>query len=530
MMMVRPSLRTAGLIAAGWLAVFVAVTLFRPLMPVDETRYLTVAWEMLVRDNWLLPSLNYEPYSHKPPLLFWLIRAGWGVFGDGVMGPRLVLSAFILFLFFLTGRLARTLVPQDAVLPGRSVLLLAALPVFLIYASLIMFDSLLAVFVMLGLLCIWRASRTGGFKPWALLGLAIGVGILAKGPVALVYILPTALLAPVWLNAFPIRRRRWYAYTGLAVLIGAAIALSWAVPAALQGGPAYAEKIFITQSAGRMVKAFDHRQPFWFYVPVVLGFLAPLLVWPDLWRAVRDQGRALIRDVDLRRPVRFLLCAIVPVFIFFSAISSKQIHYMLPIMPACCILAAILLSRGVRGLSALLPVLLSGVPSIVFLWFYLMGGGGDGVAHALIGFLPWLAGTHLAFVAALAFLCVRRPAFVFESVAVAAFALVVVLHVQLGQGFLPRYDLSPLRAPFEDYRAGPVAITPKYDGEYGYAMRLPGHADVIEAHLIGAWLAAHPGGVVIVRDDAEADLSRPFSLVFSQPFRFDRRIALVRGR
>ena len=44
----------------------------RPLTPIDETRYVSVAWEMWLRNDWLVLFKNGAPYSHKPPLLFWL--------------------------------------------------------------------------------------------------------------------------------------------------------------------------------------------------------------------------------------------------------------------------------------------------------------------------------------------------------------------------------------------------------------------------------------------------------------------------
>ena len=56
----------------------------------DETRYASVAWEMWLRGDFLVPYINGEPYSHKPPLLFWLIHLGWALFGVNDWWPRLV--------------------------------------------------------------------------------------------------------------------------------------------------------------------------------------------------------------------------------------------------------------------------------------------------------------------------------------------------------------------------------------------------------------------------------------------------------
>ena len=39
-----------------------------PLLPIDETRYVTVAWEMRQSGHWLLPTLNGEPYDLDEPL------------------------------------------------------------------------------------------------------------------------------------------------------------------------------------------------------------------------------------------------------------------------------------------------------------------------------------------------------------------------------------------------------------------------------------------------------------------------------
>ena len=73
-----------------WLLLVPAALFFRPPMPVDETRYLAVAWEMWSQGDFVLPTLNGEAYSHKPPLLFWIIHAGWAAFGVNEWWPRLV--------------------------------------------------------------------------------------------------------------------------------------------------------------------------------------------------------------------------------------------------------------------------------------------------------------------------------------------------------------------------------------------------------------------------------------------------------
>ena len=69
-MRMRPVLSTTLLFALTALTLI----LLRPLMPVDETRYLAAAWEMHVGGSPWVPHLNGAIYGHKPPLLFWLIN------------------------------------------------------------------------------------------------------------------------------------------------------------------------------------------------------------------------------------------------------------------------------------------------------------------------------------------------------------------------------------------------------------------------------------------------------------------------
>ena len=103
-----PALLVSALLLAGlqiWL---------RPLLPVDETRYLSVAWEMWSRGDFLVPYLNGEPYSHKPPLLFWLVHGVWALSGVSELAARLLPVLFSLLALWLSAGLASRLWPGQA--------------------------------------------------------------------------------------------------------------------------------------------------------------------------------------------------------------------------------------------------------------------------------------------------------------------------------------------------------------------------------------------------------------------------------
>ena len=84
-----------------WCIIVLALLYARPPMPIDETRYLSVAWEMWHSHNFLVPHINGEPYSQKPPLLFWFIHLFWSVFGVSewagiLVGPLFALGSMAL--------------------------------------------------------------------------------------------------------------------------------------------------------------------------------------------------------------------------------------------------------------------------------------------------------------------------------------------------------------------------------------------------------------------------------------------------
>ena len=68
-------------ILAATAGLLMALVAMRPLLPIDETRYLSVAWEMWQSHDPLHLTKNGELYTHKTPLLFAMINLVWFVTG-----------------------------------------------------------------------------------------------------------------------------------------------------------------------------------------------------------------------------------------------------------------------------------------------------------------------------------------------------------------------------------------------------------------------------------------------------------------
>ncbi|MGZ8196015.1 MAG: ArnT family glycosyltransferase [Methylosarcina sp.] len=318
-------------------SILIATSLYiRPLLPVDETRYAAVAWEMWSRHDFLIPYLNGETYSHKPPLLFWLVALSWKLLGVNEVSLRIISPLFSLATLYLSGSVARLLWPNRKELVELTLLLLLGSLIWIVYSTLTMFDMMLAFFVMLGIYSLSRlAGSTLSIKYWILFGISIGGGILSKGPVILLHLLPIALLAPWWLTVKTpnFRWTQWYGRLSFSVLLGALIALGWAIPAGISGGEAYRNAIFLGQTSGRLVKSFAHQYPWWWYLQVLPVLLLPWLLLKPFWTG--------LKTLTFEDPgTRFCAAWIVPVFIAFSLVSGKRIHYLLPLIPAFILIVA----------------------------------------------------------------------------------------------------------------------------------------------------------------------------------------------
>src|ERR1039458_758085 len=120
-----------------------------------------------------------------------------------------------------------------------------------------------------------------------------------------------------------------------------AVCLPWYGLCYLRNGPAFLVDFFVKHHFDRFASdALQHREPWWFYLPVVAGALLP---WtPLIFAAVR---RSFYRD-----PRRlFLLLVVLWGLLLFSASVNKLPGYVLPLVPACAILMALGVEEPVRA-------------------------------------------------------------------------------------------------------------------------------------------------------------------------------------
>lgn len=487
------------LVLLGWVLLAAVSLASHTLLPIDETRYATVAWNMWQRGDELVPWLNGGPYSDKPPLLFWIIQAGWALTGVNEWWPRIGPSLVGLFATLLTGRIARRLWPADERTAVMAPLILLGCLWWAIFAVATMFDMLVACMTLLGVLGLIHATRDQMWRGFALTGLALGLGLLAKGPTILLQVLPAALLAPWWAERAPNAGwRSWYLGLLAAVMAGIAIVMAWAIPAAIRGGPEYTEQIFWGQTAHRMVKSFAHRAPFWWYIALTPVMVFPWLFWAPTWAALRTLRLWCSKnDPGLRLCVAW----VVPVFVTFSLISGKQPQYLLPLLPTFSLALARLLSLtdqpvfrkhqiGPASAALVLAMALALVPTLASRFraadWVLELSPMSGVALGLCGLI---------------LLIPRRVRLETGVSLITALGVLVVLTTKwaLIRGAGGAYDMRPISRHLSQLQQQgvPLAHEGKYHGQFQFLGRLTSSPEIIDRSQAATWFEKHPEGRVI---------------------------------
>ncbi|UPG96292.1 ArnT family glycosyltransferase [Luteibacter aegosomatissinici] len=475
-----------------WLATmfWVIPAALLPAVPIDETRYLSIAWEMRRSGNAIGLTLNGHPYMDKSPLLFWLINVAWTLLGVSTLAARAVSIAFAAASVATVTAMARQFGLND---PASAGWILLPFVLFGAFAPVAMFDLPLVCFVALGMLgLVWwvKGRRVHG----VLLFLVAAIfGLLAKGPVYLLHLLgPMVLLR--WWHGRPIERpwRFTAGITGCLALAGVPLAL-WAITNAARFPDVPMLHTLSHQSVGRVAHSFAHKRPVAWYLPWILPFLLP---WSFLlkWRGVRTNLACAIGSGEGRLGV----AATVPAFIAFSFISGKQIHYLLPLLPGAALLGAAMVEHGVTPFSFGRVRLLLAAVALAWAW---------PVANAAVG-MPGNATWYIAALATSALLGLgalatrgfasRAEGGQLRTAAFAGLMAVVALVLLVGVHVKAHMDPSELADTVKELQRRGVAVAAVGDepGMVTYLARLPRPLPRITENA--AWVHANPEGRALV--------------------------------
>ena len=310
----------------------------------DEPRYAAIARAMSETHDWITPRLWGTPWFEKPVLYYWTAGIAMRLFGVSEFAARLPSAlAALLAVAAIKWTALRSYGVGAA---WYSILMLPTSVAMIGFARAASPDMLFA-----GLLTAAMAVASEMLqkpRPGPILHIAfgffLGAAVLAKGPAAIVLAGGATLL---WAAL----TRQWRApfrfLHPLIIVVFCATALPWYVLCALRN-PDFL-RVFIWQHNFQryLTPIFEHRQPFWFYGPILLFAIFPWILFlltsvPDLWKSVKRKSFFDSPDVF------FFSWAAFPI-LFFSVSQSKLPGYILPAIPPIFIPLGNWISESLSG-------------------------------------------------------------------------------------------------------------------------------------------------------------------------------------
>ncbi len=335
------------------------------LMDPDEGRYAEIAREMLLLKDWLIPHLNLVPYLEKPPLLYWATALSFTAFGLKAWAARLPAALSALGGVYLAYGLGRALWGERQGFWGA--MILATCSGYIIMARVLTLDMALSFFLTLALGLGYLALSRNREKLWPWAYLALALAVLVKGPVALV------LAGLIWGLGALLRGWRTLGVLvrpGCWVLL-AVVVLPWFFYVAWRY-PEFPRFFLWEHHVARYVDgALYHQEPWWYFGPVLLGFLAP-------WTFLTPWALGLRSAADFQDRL-FLILWAGAVLVFYSLSRGKLPPYILPaLLPLALLLGEALVNlasqeTGLRRypgfrLSLLLWTLVAWIAVALYFW------------------------------------------------------------------------------------------------------------------------------------------------------------------
>jgi len=411
------------------------------LVGADEPRYAQIAHEMLGRFDaahnlkdrlsaCVTPYLYGHPWLEKPALYYWRAMFLFKDFGVHDWSARLPSTTFAFIMVGLIYLHMRRFRPGGHL---DAALITAACAGVIGFSRGASTDMQMAAPLAIGLLG-WYAWYETDSKFWLYdIYFFTGLATLAKGPVA-------PFLAIVIIAAFAFLRREWSilrrSFWWPGAVLYFAMVLPWFI-AVQQQNPTFFREFFLEHNFARFATdRYQHVQPFWYYLVVVVLAMMPWTVIAG--RALVDGILTSVAEWRLRHarsckpapnrpgdafPEFLVLWALIPI-VFFSFSKAKLPGYILPSLPPIAILTGdYLFRRRLPGLNRWVLVghaVLCGVMTMFALllpWFVVHGASLP-PAHALTAALLAASGASLLILIVVKGFGVARLRFVTTAVLV----------------------------------------------------------------------------------------------------------------
>ena len=325
----------------------------------DEPRYAWIARDMQETGDYITPRLYGKPWFEKPPLYYWSAALSFKLFGVSETSARLPSAICALLATLALAWLALRLYGPET---ARWLLLLLPTTVGMIgfshaAATDMPFAAMLTIAMVFaaGIVCIvdpqgfaiytpkfsfYKNTRAAGLISLSFFGFFLGLAVLAKGPAAIILSGGAVLLWAAFTKRWRDASRCLHP---VAITSFCLTALPWYILCARRN-PDFFRVFIIEHNFNRfLTPQFQHIQPFWYYLPVLLLAVFPwtILLLVRIYSSYRKSLRErLASPSDL-----FFVCWSIFPLIFFSISKSKLPGYILPSIP----IFGLFLARGVAS-------------------------------------------------------------------------------------------------------------------------------------------------------------------------------------
>ncbi|MBP5077978.1 glycosyltransferase family 39 protein [Pseudomonas chlororaphis] len=331
-----------------------------PLMDTSEARYAEMARKMLELDDWVTPMFDYGvPFWGKPPLAFWTQTLSMQLLGINEFAARLPAWLLHVGSCLILIRFAREEYDERTGLVAA--ILFSSSSLGLLSAGVVLTDPALGFAVLLACYGFWRGTLHGD-RAWALAGFfGLGLGLLAKGPLALVLV---GAQAGLW----TLLNKQWRAlwalpwFSGLALML--LVALPWYIWAELRS-PGFLDyflvgehwkRYVVSDWAGDLYGSAHARPTGSIWLDLLLALFPWSLLLPLLYGVYRQHS-------NMRLSLSFITLWALTTPLFFTFSGNILWTYVLPALPAWCLLLALALrtrsnapGKLVAGLALALPL------------------------------------------------------------------------------------------------------------------------------------------------------------------------------
>ena len=312
----------------------------RPLANPDEGRYASIGAEILRTNEWIVPHLNGLIYFEKPPLGYWLTALGEKIFGVTLFGARFfnalatLLTCGVLYVF------CRRFLPKKVGLCAAILYGTSGLPFGL--SQVLTLDNFLTFFLTTTLLLFaWgflEENETRATYCFYGAYLFMALTVLTKGLIGLVF---PALIGFPWLLFTGHWRKLNRACLFRGTLLFLVIAVPWHV-AVQRKYECFFNFYFWHEHFERYLTDTHLRGKPWYFLPT--AFLCGLMPWTFFLPRLTKNALFGTRNCE-RQIVLFALLWMLGVVGFFSCSHSQLIPYILPAVPAACLLMAVGLGK-----------------------------------------------------------------------------------------------------------------------------------------------------------------------------------------